>query len=67
MKRRLLFILIALCYFEQTQAQYHPYKHYARHPANENIYENATMAEQDDESDMCHLTVRCPAIPNLCM
>ncbi|CAF3777628.1 unnamed protein product [Rotaria magnacalcarata] len=61
-----LVILIILYYFEHVQTQYYPYKHYSRHPTSENIYDNETINGNDDDSNMCHITVRCPTVPNLC-
>ncbi|CAF1545893.1 unnamed protein product [Rotaria magnacalcarata] len=60
-----LVILIILYYFEHVQTQYYPYKHYSRHPTSENIYDNETINGNDDDSNMCHITVRCPTVPNL--
>ncbi|CAF1041110.1 unnamed protein product [Rotaria sordida] len=58
-------ILIIFYYFEQLKAQHYPYKHYSRHPVSESIYDNTTITEYDDNSDMCHLSVRCPSVSNL--
>jgi len=61
-----LLILILFYYFQQSQTQYYPYKHYSRHPPTETIYNNETITENDDENNMCQLSVRCPSIPTLC-
>ncbi|CAF2592741.1 unnamed protein product [Rotaria sp. Silwood2] len=58
-------ILIIVYNFEQLQAHHYPYKHYSRHPVGETIYDNETITGNDDDSDMCHLSVRCPSVPSL--
>mgnify|MGYP006892766156 FL=1 len=61
--RRLVFgLLVFICSLERIHAEYYSYKHYSRHPT----YDNRTMMNNEDDSNMCHLSVRCPAIPALC-
>ncbi|UJR15410.1 hypothetical protein I4U23_002357 [Adineta vaga] len=63
---RLYSIIFLIFYsFERIQTQYYPYKHYTRQAPSETVYINDTVKEYVDENDMCHLSVRCPAIPNL--
>jgi hypothetical protein len=64
----LLLILIIYFYSEQHLlfAQQYPYKHYSRHPASETGYNNETISGNEEDSNMCHLSVRCPSIPTLC-
>ncbi len=65
MKKFLLVILIIFYSFQQFKANYYPYKHYSRHPTGEITYDNETISGNDDDSNMCHLSVRCPTIPML--
>lgn len=67
MRNFFLFIIILFSYLTHSQAQFIPYKHYSRHPIGDTIYDNQTITENnDDDNGMCHLTVRCPAVPALC-
>ena len=62
----IIWFFILFSSFELFQTQSQLYKHYSRHPAGETNYENETMAGNDDDGGMCHLSVRCPAIPSFC-
>ncbi len=62
----IVWIFILFSSFEQIKTQNHPYKHYSRHPTGETIYDNNTISGNEDDSSMCHLSVRCPAIPSFC-
>jgi hypothetical protein len=66
----LFFILIIFYYFDKYQillAQNYPYRHYSRQPISQNIYDNQTLiGTDDDDGNMCHLSVRCPGVPTLC-
>jgi len=66
MKNFFFLIFIIFSYSEQLKAQYYPYKHYSRHPAGETVYDNDTISGNEEDSNMCHLSVRCPSIPTLC-
>ncbi len=61
----LLLIFTILYYSTQLKAQYYPYKHYSRQPASETVYNNETIAANDEDSNMCQLSVRCPSIVSL--
>lgn len=60
----LIFMLWSCC--ERVRTEHPAYKHYSRQPSTEPIYTNTTNADYEDDSNMCHLSVRCPAIPTLC-
>ena len=62
----LLLIVILATQSTRTWAQTHPYRHYARHSASETIYANQTLANSDDDGNMCHLSLRCPSTPTHC-
>ncbi|CAF4912813.1 unnamed protein product, partial [Rotaria magnacalcarata] len=36
-----------------------------QHLVNEKNYDNETLIDSDDESNMCHLAVRCPSVSKL--
>jgi hypothetical protein len=59
-----IFILFSI--FQQFKTQSQPYKHYSRHHTGETTYDNETISGNDDDGGMCHLSVRCPAIPSFC-
>jgi len=65
-----LFLIFILFYcFDKYQiilAQNQPYRHYSRQQTSENVYANGTLTGMDDDSNMCHLSVRCPSLPTLC-
>lgn len=63
-----LFIItfLLISFFKQFQTEHHQYKHYSRHPIDPTVYDNQTIDTNDDDGNMCQLTVRCPAIPTLC-
>jgi hypothetical protein len=65
-----LFLILIIFYcFDKYQvllAQNYPYRHYSRHPISETFYDNQTLIGTDDDSNMCHLSVRCPSVPTLC-
>jgi len=62
-------VVILFYYFDKYQiilAQNHPYRHYSRQVnTNEKIYDNQTSISTNDDSNMCHLSVRCPAVPKI--
>ncbi|CAF3626920.1 unnamed protein product [Rotaria socialis] len=67
MKFLVLFFAVVY-YFEKYQvslADNHSYKHYSRHLVNEKNYDNETLIDSDDESNMCHLAVKCPSASKL--
>jgi hypothetical protein len=49
-----------------VDAQHPSYRHYSRQSPSESIYDNQTNMSYDDDNNMCHLSVRCPSVPNLC-
>ena len=59
-------ILIVTCLGHFVLTQKTSYRHYSRHSQTETHYENQTIPQHEDDSNMCHLSVRCPAIPTLC-
>lgn len=46
--------------------QHASYRHYSRHPTEQTSYDNETLINSEDDSHMCHLSVRCPNAPSLC-
>jgi predicted lactoylglutathione lyase len=63
-----LFLIVLYCFDKQQiiLAQHHTYQHYSRHPISETIYDNETLISTSDDSNMCHLSVRCPSVSTLC-
>lgn len=61
-------LIIFYCFHkhEVLLAQTYPYRHYSRHQINEPVYDNQTLIGIEDDSNMCHLSVRCPSAPTLC-
>ncbi|CAF0857358.1 unnamed protein product [Adineta ricciae] len=59
------FIFLLLIQCQILFAQNHQYRHYARQNTHEGSYTNDTLSNMDDDNNMCHLSVRCPAIPKL--
>lgn len=64
-----IFIFIIFFYFNKQNfllAQSHLYKHYSRHSVSNTIYDNETLADIEDDSNMCQLAVKCPTVSKLC-
>lgn len=65
-----IIIIVVIISFDQHRllswAHNYPYRHYSRQPTGETTYDNQTLTNTDDESNMCHLSVRCPTPPLLC-
>ena len=60
-------IILTLLYFIHKHqilcTQNYPYKHYARHPTSDTVYENQTLTGTNDDGGMCQLSVKCPNAP----
>ncbi|CAF0966422.1 unnamed protein product [Adineta steineri] len=68
MMNSLFLIFIIFYHFDKYQvllAENHPYRHYSRQQNNDNSYANATLNNPDDDSNMCHLSVRCPTLSTI--
>lgn len=66
MRKFSLIIFVLISSLKQFQGEHHQYKHYSRHPIDKTVYENQTINDDDEDGNMCQLTVRCPAIPTFC-
>lgn len=65
MRKFSLVIFVLISSLKRFQTEHQPYKHYTRHVIDQPIYDNQTINE-DDDGNMCQLTVRCPTIPTFC-
>jgi hypothetical protein len=63
-----LIFTIVYCFdkYQILLAQNYPYRHYSRQPISETSYDNQTLIGTDEDSNMCHLSVRCPSVTPLC-
>ena len=60
------FLCLTIFIIKQTSlGQQTSYHHYNRQKGIESTYDNETLTTGDEESQMCHLSVRCPNIASL--